>query len=76
MLKFRKVILEGSEPGEIEQRVLRNDGQYRWFLIRYSPLLDEEGRVARWYCSGTDIRERKLTEDRLRTENVALRGRA
>jgi formate hydrogenlyase transcriptional activator len=73
VLNFRKVILEGNEPGEIEQRVLRNDGQYRWFLIRYSPLLNEEGRVARWYCSGTDIHERKLTEDRLRTENVALR---
>src|SRR5215813_14580866 len=32
-------------PFENEQRVLRNDGKYRWFLIRYNPLLDEQGKI-------------------------------
>jgi formate hydrogenlyase transcriptional activator len=73
VLNQRKMILESAEPGEIEQRILRKDGQYRWLLIRYRPLLDEEGRVVRWYCTGLDIHERKLAEDRLRTENLALR---
>src|SRR5882672_4361831 len=60
-------------PFEIEQRTLRKDGQYRWFLIRYNPFRDEPGRLVRWYATGTDIDDRKRTEDRVRNENVALR---
>jgi formate hydrogenlyase transcriptional activator len=62
-----------GEPFEIEQRTLGKDGNYRWFLIRYNPLLDETGAVIRWYATGTDIDERKRNEDRMRNENVALR---
>ncbi len=62
-----------GEPFEIEQRTLGKDGNYRWFLIRYNPLLDETGTVIRWYATGTDIDERKRNEDRTRNENVALR---
>src|SRR5713101_2986821 len=60
-------------PFEIEQRARRKDGQYRWFLIRYNPFRDERGRLVRWYATGTDIDDRKRTEDRVRNENVALR---
>jgi formate hydrogenlyase transcriptional activator len=60
-------------PFEIESRARRKDGQYRWFLIRYKPYCDEQGRVARWYSTGTDIEDRKRAEDRTRNENVALR---
>ena len=60
-------------PFEIEQRVLRKDGQYRWFLLRYNPFRDEQGRLVRWYATGTDIDDRKRAEDRTRNENVALR---
>jgi len=49
------------------------DGRYRWFLIRYNPLLDENGKVIRWYATGTDIDDRKRAEDRMRNESVALR---
>jgi transcriptional regulator with GAF, ATPase, and Fis domain len=45
----------------------------RWFLTRFSPLHDEQGQVTSWYVSGTDIEDRKQTEDTLRRENVALR---
>ena len=41
---FRKLALERGLPFEIEQRALRKDGQYRWFLIRYNPFRNEEGR--------------------------------
>jgi PAS domain S-box-containing protein len=60
-------------PHEAELRLLRNDGKYRWFLFRYSPLRDEQGRLRRWYVAGTDIEDRKQAEQRLRNENVALR---
>jgi len=64
--------LSGS-PFETELRLRRRDGQYRWFLFRFNPMLDEQGRITRWYAAGTDIEDRKEAEQRLRNENVALR---
>jgi formate hydrogenlyase transcriptional activator len=69
----RRAALARGLPFEIEQRALRKDGQYRWFLIRYNPFHDEQGCLVRWYATGTDIDDRKRTEDRVRNENVALR---
>src|SRR5438309_1205669 len=37
-------------------------GKYRWFLFRWNPLRDEQGRVARWYAAATDIEDRKQAE--------------
>jgi PAS domain S-box-containing protein len=51
---------------EYERRVRRRDGQYRWFLAQYKPLLDERGEVIRWYATGTDIDDRKQAEEKLR----------
>jgi formate hydrogenlyase transcriptional activator len=65
--------LERGEPFDNEQRARRHDGQYRWFLIRYRPLRDEQGRVVRWYATATDIDDRKRSEERIRNENLALR---
>jgi formate hydrogenlyase transcriptional activator len=59
-------------PFEIELRALRNDGKYRWYLVRYNPLEDEDGRIIRWYATGTDIEDRKQAEERTRNENLAL----
>ena len=69
----RHKALSGTAPFENEQRALGKDGKYRWFLIRYNPLLDESGKVIRWYATATDIDDRKRAEDRLRNETVALR---
>ena len=54
--------LSGTVPFENEQRALGKDGKYRWFLVRYNPLLDERKNVLRWYATGTDIQDRKQTE--------------
>ena len=64
--------LSGS-PYEIEARLRRRDGQHRWFLFRFNPIRDEQGRLTRWYAAGTDIEDRKQAEQRLQNENVALR---
>jgi len=53
-------------PWEVETRLLRRDGQYRWFLIRFNPLRDDQGKIVRWYAAGTDIHDRKLAEAELR----------
>ena len=65
--------LSDTAPFENEERALGKDGKYRWFLMRYNPLLDETGRVIRWYATATDIDDRKRNEDRTRNENLALR---
>ncbi len=64
--------LSGS-PYEIEARLRRKDGQHRWFLFRFNPILDELGCLTRWYAAATDIEDRKQAEQRLQNENVALR---
>jgi formate hydrogenlyase transcriptional activator len=69
----RQAALLRGLPFEIVQRVLRKDGRYRWFLIQYKPFHDEQGHLVRWYATGTDIDDRKRAEDRMRSENVALR---
>src|SRR6202022_2696626 len=69
----RRSGLASGVPFEIEKRMRGNDGRYRWFLFRYNPLLNEQGRVVRWFATATDIEERKQTEQRVRNEIVALR---
>ena len=69
----RAAALSRGVPFEYERRVRRGDGEYRWFLVQYNPLLDEREEVIRWYATGTDIDDRKQAEERTRQENVALR---
>src|SRR5205807_765286 len=69
----RQAALSRGLPFEIEQRARRKDGQYRWFLIRYNPFRDEQGRLVRWYATGTDIDDRKRSEERTQNENLVLR---
>jgi formate hydrogenlyase transcriptional activator len=65
--------LSTGSPHEIEVRVRKADGSYRWFLVRYNPVCDEKGEVMRWYAAGTDIEDRKRAEEKLQRENAALR---
>jgi len=61
-----------GEPFESEQRMLGRDGSYRWFLVRYNPLLDEQGRIDRWYVAAFDIEDRKRAEEDLRLSEAFL----
>jgi formate hydrogenlyase transcriptional activator len=69
----RQEALSRGKPFENEQRVLGKDGQYRWFLMQYNPVIGEDGRVTRWYATATDIQDRKQAEEWMRNENLALR---
>src|SRR5262245_34143879 len=67
---------EGFARGEsfqVEARIKRKDGQYRWFLIQYNPMRDESGNVHRWYGTGTDIDDQKRAQERVEKENIALK---
>jgi formate hydrogenlyase transcriptional activator len=70
----RREGLARSAPFESEVRIRRAaDGTYRWFLIRYNPLLDDDGNVTRWYATGSDIDDLKRAKEQARNENAALR---
>lgn len=72
-LDKRQNAIDHGAPFELELRARRKDGQYRWFLFRYNPLRDDEGRIIRWYATGIDIEDVKQAEERIRNENMALR---
>jgi formate hydrogenlyase transcriptional activator len=73
VLQTRAVKQALGEPYEMEVRLRRHDGVYRWFLARFNPVRDDHGHIPRWYLAWTDIDDRKRTEERLRNENVTLR---
>jgi PAS domain S-box-containing protein len=65
--------LTNGTPFELETRLRKADGSYRWYLARGNPVRDDRGVVTGWYVASTDIEQRKKAEDRLQQENVALR---
>jgi len=71
MEKWRNMLVSG-EADEIEARLRRHDGIYRWFLIRAEPLRDEAGTIIRWYGTSTDIDDRKRAEEKLRRSEAFL----
>ncbi len=72
MEKWKKMLVSG-EPDEIEARLRRHDGVYRWFLIRAQALRDESGKILRWYGTSTDIEDRKRAEQALAASERNLR---
>jgi len=65
-------LLASGEPGELEARLRRHDGEYRWFLFRVEPFRDELGKVVRWYGTNTDIDDLKRVESLLSAEKRTL----
>jgi PAS domain S-box-containing protein len=53
-------------PYEIEHRLRRHDGKYRYFSVRAVPVFADDGTIREWAGIHTDITERKLTEQTLR----------
>jgi PAS domain S-box-containing protein len=72
MLQKWSAIRESGMPGELEARLRRFDGEYRWFLFRAEPLRDESGNIVKWYGSSTDIEDLKRTEEELRRSEAKL----
>src|SRR5258708_15992375 len=65
--------LASGQPGEVEGRLRRFDGTYRWFLFRAEPLRDESGNIVNWYGTDTDIDDLKRAEAKLRRDEEELR---
>ncbi len=62
---WTKALTTGG-PYEVEQRLRRRDGAYRWHLTRAVPIRDHEGRIEKWLGTSTDIDDLKRAEAELR----------
>jgi formate hydrogenlyase transcriptional activator len=62
-----------GEPFEMEARMRRYDGEYRWFQYKLNPLRDERGRIVRWCGTRIDIDDRKRAGEKTEREFMALR---
>jgi PAS domain S-box-containing protein len=51
--------LAGGHPLEVEYRLRRHDGEFRWHLVRARPFRDATGRITKWFGTNTDIHEPK-----------------
>ena len=71
LVDYWQTIMASGQSGEIEARVRRFDGVYRWFLFRATPSFDD-GRVIKWYGTNTDIEELKRVEDALKRSEAYL----
>jgi PAS domain S-box-containing protein len=57
---------------DIEFRIRRSDGVYRWFKTSALPLRDREGRVVKWLGTNSDIEDQRRAEDQVRRSLVEL----
>jgi PAS domain S-box-containing protein len=65
LLERWRSILTSGEPGEMEARLRRFDGEYRWFLFRTCLVADASGQVVKWCGMNTDIEDRRRSEEAL-----------
>ena len=63
-------ILASGEPGEMEARVRRFDGQYRRYAVHCSPMCDDVGRIHKWYGVATDVEDVRQAEEILRRREL------
>ncbi|HSU13775.1 sigma 54-interacting transcriptional regulator [Longimicrobium sp.] len=71
--RWRSEVAPAARPTGYEVRLRRHDGEYRWFMVRVEPVLDEVGSVVEWYGTNTDIEELKRAQHRLRQDEQELR---
>src|SRR3954449_7554465 len=64
----------GRGPYDVEYRVRRSDGVYRWFKTRGTPIRDSEGIIVKWFGTCTDITDLRKIEEALRASEERFRG--
>lgn len=69
---YWRATLASGQPGEIEARLRRFDGTYRWFLLRATAFRDSTGNIVQWYGFNTDIDDRKRAEEQLKRSEAFL----
>ncbi len=72
--RLEKAWKEGK-PWEDTFPLLGKTGEYRWFLARAVPICDSQGKIARWFGTGTDITSQIAAEEKIRSLNGQLQER-
>src|SRR5215467_9960302 len=73
VLDQRRTGLSKGVRFEIEMRLLRKEGDYRWHVSQYNALKNESGKIIRWFVTASDIDGRKRGEEKLRQSEQELR---
>jgi PAS domain S-box-containing protein len=73
LVEYWQAALESGSKVDVEARMRRFDGEYRWFLFRADAMRDVSGAIIKWYGTNTDIHVRKQTEEALRIRELNLR---
>ena len=68
----RNAAIAAGRAYELDARLRRADGSYRWVLRRAVPLRNERGEIVKWYGTGTDIADLKRAEVALRESEAYL----
>jgi PAS domain S-box-containing protein len=63
--------VESGADYEAEYRLRSKDGTYRWFRARAVPIRDD-GKIAKWYGTCSDIHDSKLLEQSIRDDATEL----
>ena len=63
--------VEDLAPYDLEYRIRRHDGQYRWFRVRGVPVHNDDGSIYRWYGTCTDIQETVEARENAEAANIA-----
>ncbi|HEX2489607.1 MAG TPA: PAS domain S-box protein, partial [Blastocatellia bacterium] len=69
-----KRTIKENEVFDVEFRIRRSDGAYRWFKTRALPLHSAEGAILKWFGTCTDIEDQKAIEASLRLSEERLRA--
>jgi PAS domain S-box-containing protein len=72
MTEYWRAIVASRGSGEIEARLRRFNGDFRWFLFRADPMRDESGAIVKWYGTNTDMHDWKQAQEDLRNTQAEL----
>ncbi len=67
--------LASGDPYETEFRIRRLDGAWRWHLVRAQAIRAQDGAIALWVGTNTDIEDRRAAADALAAMNAELERR-
>ena len=73
MLEAYRNALVAGQAFDVEGRLRRADGKYRRFLFRGNPVMDESGKVVKWYGINIDLEDRTRAEEALRASEESFR---